>query len=800
MLRKFALMTFLLATFFASRARTATLFHWTFDGGVPGEPIVSERDIVSGEIAYAFIDDDGVGDANGIFYGGGNPIWNTEETSADFQNDMSTNDRGYGLIVLDGGVDSPVDLSTLSQVTIEAFCQPYRLFQSIIIRKNNDEDEGGIYYIDTRPGGYFAVRLAGPNDDVTDDGGICYDLPYEPYEWYHVALVWDGNVIKFYVNGEQSQDLSGQPEVPFTGPIGDSCKALGIGCQDRDCMTDPNNPTNTGQMFCGKIDEVRISDEALAPSDFLIYGIKRETASSPDPTNRATNVCDGTTLCWEPGLYAVEHDVYFGTSFSDVNDADTSSSVYVGRQSANCYTPSGLQLDTTYYWRVDEVNGVDIWKGKVWQFTTNDGTAYNPNPSDGEVTVPRDVVLSWNPGCLAVSHDVFFGTDFNDVNDATTSSHPNVEYVNVSVESWDPPGELDYLTVYYWRVDEVGPSSQRWKGKVWSFRSQSAIIDPNMLAWYTLDEGEGETAFDSSGYEHNAHVDGPGEGPAWIIGDGRFGGALAFDDDTDIECPPNLTSTIDDGFSVSVWLKDAYRAGSDNWVFSVLGKDDTVVEAAVVDEDYEEVLWRAGSDSNDVIRWDLDGADPRTLEGWHHWTFVKNEVDDEISIYYDGFLVESNDVVDETLANVRGRQLRFGAGGGHANDFIGKMDDIKVFNKALTAKEVATLFRGGDVALAWAPFPGNFAQNVPYDVNLVWRPGDYAVQHDVYFGTNFDDVNDADTSSSVYKGRYEANTYDPGPTTRVCLNSTPLTTGESTKSMTPASGRVTSGGSPSPTT
>ena len=96
------------------------------------------------------------------------------------------------------------------------------------------------------------------------------------------------------------------------------------------------------------------------------------------------------------------------------------------------------------------------------------------------------------------------------------------------------------------------------------------------------------------------------------------------------------------------------------------------------------------------------------------------------------------------------------------------MDDFRVYDIGLTAQKVAELFRGGDLSIAWGPYPGDFERDVPRDANLVWKPGDYAVAHDVYFGTDWDDVNDADSSLpvgiSVYKGRQnlESDTYDPG--------------------------------------
>jgi len=77
-------------------------------------------------------------------------------------------------------------------------------------------------------------------------------------------------------------------------------------------------------------------------------------------------------LSWTPGEFAPAtngHTVYFSDSFNDVNDG-------IGgiAQDANSYTrPQRLDLGTTYYWRVDEVNGppdYTVYEGGVWSFTT----------------------------------------------------------------------------------------------------------------------------------------------------------------------------------------------------------------------------------------------------------------------------------------------------------------------------------------------------------------------------------------------------------------------------------------------
>jgi hypothetical protein len=103
-------------------------------------------------------------------------------------------------------------------------------------------------------------------------------------------------------------------------------------------------------------------------------------ASGPKPGNGAVNVKHSPKLRWNPGEKAANHDVYFGSDADDVANADTTTvGIYRGRQDldATSYAPTEVPLEwnTTYYWRVDEVNDLDTqspWKGSVWSFTTAD--------------------------------------------------------------------------------------------------------------------------------------------------------------------------------------------------------------------------------------------------------------------------------------------------------------------------------------------------------------------------------------------------------------------------------------------
>jgi len=117
------------------------------------------------------------------------------------------------------------------------------------------------------------------------------------------------------------------------------------------------------------------NDPAYVPTDAHYQNAKPPAlgkALNPNPADGATDVPREVVLSWKPGKYAPAvngHRVFLGTVFSDVNDATGGAA-----QDANSYAPpQRLGFETTYYWRVDEVNAPPtstVHKGNVWSFTT----------------------------------------------------------------------------------------------------------------------------------------------------------------------------------------------------------------------------------------------------------------------------------------------------------------------------------------------------------------------------------------------------------------------------------------------
>jgi len=110
--------------------------------------------------------------------------------------------------------------------------------------------------------------------------------------------------------------------------------------------------------------------------------------------------------------------------------------------------------------------------------------ARKPNPEDGAIHTETWISLGWKAGDFAVSHDVYMGDNFDDVNDGTGDTfrgNQDLTYSVAGFSGYPYPDGLVPGTTYYWRIDEVNDADPNspWKGDVWSFMVPSnKAIDP----------------------------------------------------------------------------------------------------------------------------------------------------------------------------------------------------------------------------------------------------------------------------------------------------------------------------------
>jgi len=233
---------------------------------------------------------------------------------------------------------------------------------------------------------------------------------------------------------------------------------------------DPENPS-VGHRT------VESGSGALAAMLHVEYSSK--FAILPDPANGSYYPDTWISLGWTPGDTAVSSDLYFSDNLADVEAG--AEAAFQGNMGAVFFVigfpgmpfPDGLVPGVTYYWRVDsiEADSTTKYEGKVWSFTVPPKTAYTPEPADAAELVDLNERLSWQPGFGAILHTVYFGDNFDDVNNAAGG-------LPLGATSYDP-GPLEMAKTYYWRVDELEPPAT-YKGDVWSFTTEGAVqaLDP----------------------------------------------------------------------------------------------------------------------------------------------------------------------------------------------------------------------------------------------------------------------------------------------------------------------------------
>ncbi|MDT8302095.1 MAG: sugar-binding protein [Sedimentisphaerales bacterium] len=115
--------------------------------------------------------------------------------------------------------------------------------------------------------------------------------------------------------------------------------------------------------------------------------------------------------------------------------------------------------------------------------------AGNPNPSNGGADVKHTPMLTWVAGNDAVSHEVYFGTDEEAVKNATKASPEHKGTKALGDESHDP-GQLEWNTTYYWRVDEVEDGGTIQTGNIWCFTTANFLIIDDFESYNDINEGE----------------------------------------------------------------------------------------------------------------------------------------------------------------------------------------------------------------------------------------------------------------------------------------------------------------------
>jgi len=279
--------------------------------------------------------------------------------------------------------------------------------------------------------------------------------------------------------GENFVDVNDGAEGTFYGNQADTFFVVGF----------PGFPYSDGLVpgttYYWRVDELEADGTTKHKGNVWSFMVPPKTAYYPDPADGGESIDPNVEFSWTAGFGAKLHYAYFGDNYDDVNSATGGLP-----QGTTTYTPGTLKFAKTYYWRVDEFDAIETYKGEVWSFTTEGGVG-SPDPSNGAVDVQHSPVLTWSPGFYSASHQVYFGTDKEVVRNADTGSPEYKGTGDLGAESYEPE-KLEWNITYYWRIDEVNnvnPDSP-WTGHVWSFTTANFLVVDDFESYNDLDPAD----------------------------------------------------------------------------------------------------------------------------------------------------------------------------------------------------------------------------------------------------------------------------------------------------------------------
>ena len=323
--------------------------------------------------------------------------------------------------------------------------------------------------------------------------------------------------------------------------------------------------------------------------------------------------------------------------------------------------------------------------------------ATDPLPRTGTVSGQQDWRLRWAPGASAVSQRLYFSDSYLELRDATPGSAADLG--EVSEASFDQAG-LPF-SHYYWRVDSIATDGSITKGNIWTFE----VVDPSLIVDLSMDQADvfledgvrKITDLSGSGH-HGTFANDPGHTH------GQCGGACGLNLEADMKqsislgTPEGLQFGNDRDFTTAVWVKPA-RTSQGQVVLS--NKD-----------------WRSGrnpgfmlgTNSNLRVEWNVgDGSRRRDYDGpasqlplgeWNHLA-VTYDWENTAVVYLNGerlseYTLRGFESIDTSFP------LNIGMDGRGGYRFLGEVDELKIYRRALSDEEIYRLYLRSTHYFKWA--------------------------------------------------------------------------------------------------
>jgi hypothetical protein len=340
---------------------------------------------------------------------------------------------------------------------------------------------------------------------------------------------------------------------------------------------------------------------------------------------------------------------------------------------------------------------LDVTLPSVLAFNPPDDALNVPIAKDLKITFSENVVVG--SGYIVI-HRSSDDTTFETINATDTSKVS----VSANIATINPAGIFESLTSYYVRIE--GSSFKDTAGNLfagildkttWNFTT-APDLEAGLVAYYPFNGNANDESGNSNhGTVHEA-----------VLTDDRFGNlnsAYEFDGVNDyIEAQDSSTLDITDAITIAAWVKPDLN----EITLPIVNKYRSAVEFRA----YWLYGWTSGepgprfrvcTGANEIC----GEAYINELLPTASWSFVVGTYDgSNLKLYIDGALKANGSVTGQICTN--SLPLRIGAD----NElppyyFNGKIDDVRIYNRALSASEIQALYNLDTGLVAYYPFNGN---------------------------------------------------------------------------------------------
>ncbi len=559
-------------------------------------------------------------------------------------------------------------------------------------------------------------------------------------EWYYLTTTWDGTQFQTYING----DASGTPVSRSSFPTSSNTFYLGT-----------RGSSSTTRSLGGYLDEVRLQNRYRSPDWIATEYTNQNSPSTFYTTGYQEERTRGPSAYWK-------FDEGYGTGVNDSSENElagtlgTGSSAPTWKSDEYCVSGKCLQFDGTgdYVQRADNAVldienelTISLWiKPTALQSSTYYTLVYKGNSTNeanyylqlygdelnfgnyesgnwrGTTTTNANMqVNQWSHIAVTYSNssdDIDFyvngllKTDNGINHDLVISGNNQPFYLGSSAAELEfYEGFMDEVKIYpYVRsADEIKQDYLFASAKGSSVvlgATDNSFLSQGLVGYWNMEgigaTGSGQTVADRSGNGNDGTTSDANGSGLNCISAGKYGGGCDFDgtdDSVNLGSGTTLDDLATDKFSVQAWVYlDTAPASNDDQVVIISKGDNTDFKWHLsVRNNSGSTQYNATLNNVAVSR----SANTTIVAGWHHVIMTYNDdTDRQIRIYVDGSEVSyaTQIAMNGSYSSDASKNLRIGSHANETSYWDGKIDEVRIYNRELSATEVRSLYQ-------WAPGP-----------------------------------------------------------------------------------------------